>query len=103
MRKGGRGGKARPAHIMKFAEVRPGELFEVTNEPGALFYKIPEPQGFLPCGCRGCGEQRIWNARCVENDHLVHFCPGEEVFPVEQETVELISCSWPEGGQRGGF
>jgi len=88
---------------VKFANVRPGELFEAKRNPGTLFYKIPEPQGFLPHGCSGCGQQRIWNARCVESDQLTHFCPDEEVFPVE-EVVEFIA-AWPpeEGGRRGGF
>jgi len=88
---------------VKFAQTKPGELFETERKPGALFYKIPEPEGFLPHGCSGCGEQRIWNARCVESDRLEHFCPDEDVLPVE-EVVEFVA-AWPEGEEkrRGGF
>lgn len=79
--------KAYSRCVMKFKEIEPGVLFfdakPGTVPTGSLFYKIPEPR-VSPLGkCDGCGERRVWNARNVRGDFLVHFCPNVEITPAD--------------------
>lgn len=76
---------------MKFKEIEPGVLFYDTKPgmapTGSLFYKIPVPQNFL-MKCDGCGEKGVWNARNIQGDFLVHFCPNIEITPIEIKPAE---------------